>query len=497
MVERRREGEVLLGRRRFLEAGLGAVAAIPFAGAACGDGAGDPGDPGGGTVDGGGDGAALDGGEDAEAPVAWDPDAVPEDALAFPLGVQAGVVRGESAVLWAATALPAARLRAWRDAGPGEVFLDVDLDLTPADGFLRGDVSGLEPGALYRYAFLAPDLSTRSAAGTFRAALAPGDRRPLTIAATACTHWAHMPYPALLETAEHDFDLFCQLGDMGYFDGAVTKDEYRALWRTTLDAAGYRAVLAKAPHYATLDDHELVNSDEWETTGPERREAAFAAWYEAVPLPNPETRRVWDRFRWGDTLEVFVLDCRTERDYATFGTADPIYVSKAQMAWLKAGLLESPCHFKVVLNSVPITAYPEPWPETADRWQGWPEQREELLGFLASNEVRNVWFLSGDLHHGQVARVDPLVPERRRYWEICVGPGGPSFLNPLPNLVARDPSLAPDFAPEDQFLYLAARRAATLLTFDPDKDAVRCLFLDPDDGSTHFDRWVSEDGPLG
>ena len=71
--------------------------------------------------------------------------------------------------------------------------------------------------------------------------------------------------------------------------------------------------------------------------------------------------RIWRSFRWGHSAEVFVLDCRGERRPSTRSvnpTRESVYISRAQMDWLKAGLRASPAVFKFIVNSVPIYGRP-------------------------------------------------------------------------------------------------------------------------------------------
>ena len=114
----------------------------------------------------------------------------------------------------------------------------------------------------------------------------------------------------------------------------------------------------------------------------------------------------------------FILDCRQERT-----PSRGEYVSVAQMTWLKSALSSSPCHFKVILNSVPIAQLPDVWLMEDDRWQGYPRQRDELLNFIVDTPIDNVWFLAGDFHIGAVWRVESSGP-RQQIWEILCGPGG-------------------------------------------------------------------------
>jgi len=160
------------------------------------------------------------------------------------------------------------------------------------------------------------------------------------------------------------------------------------------------------------------------------------------------------------------------------------------MDWLKNALVASPCHFKIILNSVPITELSEHWPSAEDRWQGYPAQRAELLDFLDSADLDNVWFISGDFHLGSVGRVD-LPGVRRNRWEILVGPGA-TVSNPLALLGETIPEQRDKYFPVEQFIYFNYRWSSTVLTFDPERDAVRVVFTQAEDGQVAFDQWISQ-----
>ena len=81
-----------------------------------------------------------------------------------------------------------------------------------------------------------------------------------------------------------------------------------------------------------------------------------------------------------------------------------------QKAWLKQALKASSATFKVWGNSVPLlrllldTTNVELFEGvdslvlSADGWDGYPSERNELMGFLKDNAIRNVVSLSGDHH---------------------------------------------------------------------------------------------------
>ena len=80
----------------------------------------------------------------------------------------------------------------------------------------------------------------------------------------------------------------------------------------------------------------------------------------------------------------------------------------AQKAWFKASMKGSDATWKLWANSVPLMRLriKQEGLEllgadrvvSADAWDGWPGERRELLGYLRSENIRNVVAISGDLH---------------------------------------------------------------------------------------------------
>ncbi len=442
--------------------------------------------PGGCTVD----PSSYDGG----TPVAFDPLAVPEERALFPLPVQAGAMTEDEVYLTAyAEGLPEVKLMVWRDADrPNEIVLVRDEELASASGFYKVRVDGLAPNTAYHYAFFALEGETavgRSVVGTFRTAPPPDCAQPVVVAGTHGTNREHQPFTALQITARYDLDVFVQLGDYSYNDDGETLEEYRDLWASTQDDPGYWALLPSVGQYIVWDDHEFRdNSSYYADMGTEAFEAAKEAFFERNPVPRLDHGSYWTSYRWGKTAEFFALDCRSERVYRVpelqFGGLR--YISPEQMAWLKEALLESPCHFKVILNSVPITNFPPPWDIAAsDRWEGFPGQRAELLDFITDNGIEHVWFLSGDFHTGAVAKVE-TTPPRDEIREVLMGPAG-NLGNPA--WYVYDTLGMHDFiAPVDQFDFFYGLPTATIMTFDPTDDSVRIVFIDAETEEVLYDR---------
>jgi alkaline phosphatase D len=423
--------------------------------------------------------------------VTFSPAQSSEDLTAFPQAVSSGAMDQSSISVMTRAAGPASvTLKVWRDVGSDtEVALVLEKAIdVPVHGNVKVRVDTLAPATWYRYAFFAPGLATRSMVGQFRTTFPDDWSEPVTLGTTSCAKLINAPFRALSLQAQQPMDFFLHLGDVSYNDTAQSLEDYRAMWRATLSDEGYRAVLPACGSYLVWDDHDFWNNFDIEAIGPSdaRFLTAKETFLEALPVELTPEGHLWRSYRWGRSLELFILDCRTERKASTRLDADAQYLSRAQMDWLKAGLVASPCHFKVIANSVPISAVPASgWPNQPDRWQGFPAARDELLSHLTTNGLTNVWFLSGDFHLGLVMRVDASGPNSK-YLEIAGGPAGNG--NPLALLLEPGQEQNRKLAfPPEQFLFATGGYNATTLTFDPKADTVRAVFINSADGKTTYD----------
>jgi alkaline phosphatase D len=432
-------------RRGFLKSTALTAAALATGcgGAAMGD------DDGGGPDDAGIDrdsGAPMDasqpdgGAEEPDAGPPPEPLVPPEEtpeATTFGLGVASGDVLPTAAMVWTRHDgdTPLA-LVAWEMDGTRYERQLPTATVTRADGgFVHHELTGLAPGRRYRYAFFEVDGATRlarSPVGAFRAALAPDALDPLVVGAVSCTTNSRSKETLERAGARDDLDVFLCLGDTTYNDGASTRSEYRDKWAESLGSAGWRAVRRATSVLTTWDDHEVDNNFD-----PERLDLAIPTQvlFENMPLRRTPAApdRLWKSMRWGRTAEIFVLDGRSERLRSTRG-GDDVYLSRAQMDWLKGGLMESPCLFKLIANSVPIGDFP--FPAAEDRWEGYPTQRTEILSFIDDNAIDGVLWISGDFHFASIGRVSPSGPGATQT-EVLAGPGA-QFGNPA-NLLCRPP----------------------------------------------------------
>jgi alkaline phosphatase D len=427
--DRRRD----LSRRDFLRVTSAAMAASACSGAISGrdpesdGGPGEPGDGGASTPD-----AAI------IPPEPRDLHAMPTSAM-FGLGVMAGDATSDHSMLWT------------RYGGSEELRVYVqEIDGPPAweavvevatGGFAHADAARLSAGAWYEYAFLeispAGEVIARSPIGRFRAALDPDSLDTVTFGATSCTAQKldHPNQILLRAAARNDLSFFLHGGDHLYADHATGQPggedpaidlaDYRAKYADAWARPGLSALHQAVGMYVTWDDHEVF--DNWQGYRDEPRiNAGVQAFFEHQPVRRTPAapRKLWRSFRWGRTLELFVLDCRSERD---LGAAK--YMSDAQLDWLGNGLSSSPAVFKFVLNSCPIGIFPadtiDTWRRPDDRWANplWSAQRTRILD--VAQQAGGVWWLSGDFHFGAVGRVAyPNTDRYTRVREVVMGAGG-------------------------------------------------------------------------
>ena len=428
--------------------------------------------------------------EDTTPTWEFDPATVAEDATLFPLSVQAGAMQATSALLWTNVSTgEEVALRVWReDPSLGRV-LAFEGAATPVEGgYVHAPVEGLEAGTWYRYAFFraAADgtLTARSAIGRFLTAWGPGVRAPIRVAATSCTNQSFRPLDAVERMAEReDIQLFLHMGDQHYNDGSESLEEFRNDWRSQLSERSYREMHEAVGFYQTWDDHEVDNDYDPTSIAPSILSSAVQAFYESFPIERGPGGGLWTSYQWGDTAEFIILDSRSER----YVPDDSYYMSQAQLDWFLERLSNSTAHFKVVLNSVPITDMPTGYFGEGDRWEGYDRQRDAVINHIVNNDIRNVWFLSGDFHIGMLTRIDDEGGGRRIH-EIAAGPGG----NTNPAASALD--VLEFFSGVDQQIFHTGSfdtEVQTLLTFDPERNQVRVEFVDAD-GDVLYAEWLSE-----
>ena len=410
----------------------------------------------------------------APEPAAWLPPE-PVDAVRFAWGVSSGDATADGVVLSLRTDAAVVDLVVKRADGAAWTDAERREDLFPVDQIVKVELAGLEADTAYTYAWFGAD--GRSVVGRFRTALGPGGLRKITFGATSCLG-GNRPWGTLTAAAAAQLDFFLLLGDTVYADGSPDLEAYRASWRSAATVQGFQDLTASTSLVAVWDDHEVEESRYWYQVSPERFTAAKQAFLEALPMRS-SADRMYRILSWGDSVDVFALDCRGERTKTD-------YLSPEQFAWVKDGLRASRARFKIVMSSVPMTAFVDLIGAfgAEDRWEGYPAQREGLIATIVDEEIGGVLFVAGDFHFASKQFVDPPGQPGEGLVEVLAGPGG-SRINPVPAAVEAD---GRDLGP--QFDVLLGAWNALLIEVDPGTGQVALRWVD-DAGAVLIARTVT------
>jgi alkaline phosphatase D len=386
----------------------------------------------------------------------------------FSLGVASGALRPDGFVLWTRLAPDPLSDDPENPGGMsgGDVTLRYEIasDEAMAKVVRRGeataehafgysvhlDVAGLEPSRPYWYRFSSGDATSPvGRAITLPAAGAALDQ--MRFAYVSCSNYEHGYFSAYRHLTEENPEFVLFLGDYIYdnvtenrpivrrhSDGvdATTLPTYRnryAQYRLDPDLARLHA---QVPALVTWDDHEVQNdyADKWSEYFEDpaqfllQRAAAYQAFYEHMPvrpiLSHPEgpLMRVYDRFSFGDLLEISLIDGRQYRSReACYGppnkggghletnigcperlAAGRSMMGFAQEAWLYSALANSKAQWNLIAQDVLMAQLREKqdgvdafW---TDDWDGYPANRARLLQHIHDTKVSNPVVASGDIH---------------------------------------------------------------------------------------------------
>jgi alkaline phosphatase D len=130
------------------------------------------------------------------------------------------------------------------------------------------------------------------------------------------------------------------------------------------------------------------------------------------------------------------------------------------------------------------------WKEASDSWPAFPQTRRALLRHIVENEIRNVVFLSGDIHCSNIATLTysganvPVdfkthsITSSAFYWPFSFADGDPSGFVHDSTLAGQEDTFdlkngikmdytATNFTQEDNFCRIDVNREKSLITVYP------------------------------
>lgn len=310
-----------------------------------------------------------------------------------------------------------------------QVKYDIDVDVS--DGLLSGSVptvpasdftghillSGLSPDTLYYYQFVGVSDTTLYQFKTFPL---PVDTQPFIFNVVVDLKFSTTtPAPVYTQLATDSPAFVLQIGDFDHQNPAVSGATVTN-WRTVIkrvirdSVAGttfHQEIGSRFPLVHIWDDHDYCKNES-DKRCPYKPFAwqSYDEFYPHYNIPSPSAGR-WHSFTYGALAEFFVLDLRSQRDpnldpdgpEHSILDGDNLGMS-GQKQWLFDSLLASTRPWKFIISSSTFN----PLVKERDTWGNFLTEQNELLTFIATNNIIGVILLSGDIHSGGAIGTNPL-----------------------------------------------------------------------------------------
>jgi alkaline phosphatase D len=239
------------------------------------------------------------------------------------------------------------------------------------------------------------------------------------IALGSCGH-QDKPQPLLDVATAQQPDVFIYLGDNIYGD-SYSLDTLKAKYGRLAAKPEFQRLKASTPLLAVWDDHDYG----WNDAGrhfPLKAESKdiFMDFWE---VPSSSKRRTHPGIygtEWleqgGRKVQIILLDNRTFRDelihreeadknfkndYVPNETSDSTFLGTAQWKWLEEEL-SKPADARIIASSNQFSHEYNGW----ESWTNVPKERQRMIDLIKSTKANGVIFLSGDVHWGEISRLD-------------------------------------------------------------------------------------------
>ncbi|WP_310064245.1 alkaline phosphatase D family protein [Pseudomonas synxantha] len=216
------------------------------------------------------------------------------------------------------------------------------------------------------------------------------------------------PVSALLMTGDQVY-----VDDLNVFAPDRERNEILHKYRVAFSQPNIAELMSGLPTYMILDDHEI--EDNWPANRKKSDDSLYAnainayEIYQASHSPahelsasgqiNNRLDKYWYQFTEGD-IEWFVTDSRTRRNLSADNRR---ILDETQEQALCEWLINSPARVKFVVTSVMF--YPDRKNNDNDAWKAFAEQRLRLLEIIRTHRLKNVIFVSGDVHGSLTSRL--------------------------------------------------------------------------------------------
>lgn len=370
------------------------------------------------------------------------------------LGPIVGAVTETSAVVLVKTYSPEQEVKIelfTQNDVENSIYSESTKSLAENYNYIKIPINNLKPNTTYYYRAIVNGYPSKrwNSFQTF-----PGEKEySFSFGFGSCQQSSYsVPDPEIFPLIANDtLRFFIQLGDWTYPDTTQKKYGYRFNEKKDLLEKSYQSkynnnypfvseVLSQMPVVYVYDDHDFAaNNSDGNDPAKDNSIWGYKTFFPHYELKNPENG-IWQSFTFGD-VEFFVLDMRAQRnpekdafdEDGNFNSPSGHSILAGyeingvnQKEWLFNALKNSTAKWKVIVSSVlfnpayakvtEVDSIPEDikWLPTdvADKWAGYPEDVNSLLNTIITNNIKNVFVISGDTHSSFIDDgKNSLIPE--------------------------------------------------------------------------------------
>lgn len=214
-------------------------------------------------------------------------------------------------------------------------------------------------------------------------------------------------------------DVMLWLGDNTYLREVdwYTRTGFLHRYTHTRSLAELQPLLASTHHYAIWDDHDFGPNDSDRSFVHKGLAKEIFKSFWANPSYGLEGKEgITTMFKFAD-MDFFMLDNRTFRNPNWRKSGEQVLLGKDQMEWLIDALVASRAPFKFVCIGGQVL-------NTRKKYESYinlcPDERTYMLDRINEEGIKNVIFLTGDVHHAEMSKME--LPNGSMVYDLTVSP---------------------------------------------------------------------------
>ena len=208
-------------------------------------------------------------------------------------------------------------------------------------------------------------------------------------------------------------NLFIYLGDNIYGDTKIMPELEHEYFKLC-SKSEFQHLITSTRVLATWDDHDYGENDSGKNYSKKEASKNIFLKFWGEPFGSQRWYRpgIYTSYFFGDTshlVQIILLDCRTFRDdllidaygnYLQNNDPNVTMLGAAQWRWLKTEL-QKPAKLRIIASSTQLLREYN----GMESWANYPKEQQKMLSLIQETQVKNLLFISGDVHLAELSKV--------------------------------------------------------------------------------------------